>query len=264
MRQVPFQAVLRVLPSAARSELLALDQFVRHVQRAGHSHDSESALEALCRQVQQMYEGAAPECDEVLALRPLVQQHAVPVQPWLDLIEASRIDQPGHRYDTFEDVLSHCALSANPMGRIGLGVVERSSASRVALSDRVCTALRLIQHLRYLREDYLSGRVYLPRDDLRRFGVAESDLGRTRATPALAALVGYEADRAGCWLESGSILASTLHGWPRILVSGGISRGRVLIRQLEKQGFDPLAGVYRPTPTQIAGQWLHASMRSAG
>lgn len=264
MKREPFRGAMGVLPPTMRSDLLALQRFLRHVEQTGGGRDREPSLQALRIDIHRMYNGGQPACEDVSGLRPIVQRHAIPIGPWLDLIEASRIDQLGHRYDTFEEVLGHCALAANPVGRIALGVFDRSSAYRVALSDRVCTALQLIQHLQNLGQDYLRGRVYLPQDDLRRFGVDEHDLGRPRATPALTALVAYEADRASCWLESGSILASTLHGWARILLSGWVNRGRVLLREIEQQGFDPLGGISGPTHAQIAAQWVHASVRSAG
>ena len=136
-------------------------------------------------------------------LATLGRAAAVPIDPRLGLVAANELDQRCNRYESFEDLLGYCELSANPVGRVVLHVFGQATPERVALSDQVCTALQLIEHWQDLREDYLRDRVYLPQQDLRRFGVSEHDLGADRASPALAALVRYETDRAVAWLETG-------------------------------------------------------------
>lgn len=264
MRLHEFSGVLRVLPSAVRADLMDLHRFVRQVDRSVSGSGSEHAASALGGQVLRLYSGAQSVPDDVAVVRPMVVRHGIPIEPWLDLIAAASIDCRTRRYATFADVLAQCALSADPVGRIALDVFDSRTAYRVALSDRVCTALQLLQHLQGVRRDYLRGWVYLPEEDLRRFGVAEPDLGLYRATPALTALVRYEADRAACWLESGSILVSTLHGRPRLVVSEVVNRGRALLRAFDRQGFDALVDLRAPSNAQIAAQWLRAGLRSAG
>lgn len=266
MTEENFPVAMRVLPGQVREDLLALYRYARHVDDVGDesSGEREVALKAIGVDVGLLYDGEQPGLEEVAGLRSMVQRHQIPIQPWLDLIEANLMDQEVHRYRTFEDLLDYCALSANPVGQLVLHIFDCATPERVALSDRVCTALQLIEHWQDLREDYLSGRVYLPQEDLRRFGVAEQDLGKARATPELAALVGYETDRASCWLESGAMVVSTLRGWARIAVSGYVNGGRAAVDGLRRRGYDPLPGIPKPTATQVAASWLRSTVRSAG
>lgn len=266
MTEENFPVAMRVLPGQVREDLLALYRYARHVDDVGDesSGDRAVALKAIGVDVCRMYDGERPDLDVVAGLRSMVQRHQIPVQPWLHLVEANLMDQEVDRYRTFEDLLDYCVLSANPVGEVVLHIFDRATPERVALSDRVCTALQLVEHWQDLREDYLSGRVYLPQEDLRRFGVAEEELGKTRATPQLVALVGYETDRASCWLESGAVLVSTLRGWARIAVSGYVNGGRAALDGLRRQGHDPLPGIPKPTAAQVAASWLRSTVRSAG
>ena len=92
----------------------------------------------------------------------------IPMQPFLDLIQANRQDQVVGRYQTFEDLLGYCRLSANPVGRIVLHVFGCFSERRAELSDSVCTALQLAEHWQDVAEDFRAGRIYLPAQDMKR------------------------------------------------------------------------------------------------
>src|SRR6185312_4190217 len=111
----------------------------------------------------------------IRALEPVVHELGVPIQPFLDLIAANRQDQIVSRYPTFSDLLGYCKLSANPVGRIVLYVFGVFTEARAGLSDQVCTALQLAEHWQDVAEDYQAGRIYLPAEDMARYGVTESD-----------------------------------------------------------------------------------------
>ncbi|HEX6515213.1 MAG TPA: squalene synthase HpnC [Nocardioidaceae bacterium] len=266
MSRENFPVALRVLPADVRADLWALYRFARHVDDVGDESagDRVVALKALQVDVQRLYDGETPESAEVAGLATLVRRREVPPQPWLALVEANLQDQYRTRYETFEDLLGYCELSANPVGRVVLHVFGQATPDRVALSDRVCTALQLVEHWQDLREDYLRGRVYLPAEDMRRFRVAESDLGAEHASPELAALVAYETDRALAWLNSGAVLVSTLRGWARFAVAGYVNGGRVAARGLRRHGHDPLPGLPKPTTRQVVASVLRESVRSPG
>ncbi len=100
----------------------------------------------------------------------------MPREPFLRLIEANRVDQRVVRYETWEQLLGYCALSANPVGELVLGVFGNASAERIALSDRICTALQLAEHWQDVAEDFARGRIYLPAADRARFGCEEDEL----------------------------------------------------------------------------------------
>ena len=132
----------------------------------------------------------------VRALAPVVGACAIPQQVFADLIRANRQDQVVSRYPAFSDLAGYCQLSANPVGRIVLHVFGAATPERMILSDRVCTALQLAEHWQDVAEDFRAGRIYLPAEDMERFGVAESDLAAASAGPQLRALMAFEVERA--------------------------------------------------------------------
>jgi phytoene/squalene synthetase len=145
------------------------------------------------------------------------------------------------RYQSFDELLDYCALSAHPVGRIVLAVFGVRNGALEAMSDRVCAGLQLIEHWQDIGEDYRAGRIYLPRDDLDGFGVAERDLDRPASTPALRRLVAFEVDRAEVLLDSGRMLVPRLRGWARLAVAGYVAGGLATIDALRRPGADPLA-----------------------
>src|SRR6185437_9115851 len=132
----------------------------------------------------------------VRALAPGVVACGIPAQPFYDLIAANRQDQVVSRYPEFGDLEDYCRLSANPVGRIVLHVFGAATPEREALSDRVCTALQLAEHWQDVAEDLRAGRIYLPQEDMERFGCTEDDLAAPRATPEARALMAFEERRA--------------------------------------------------------------------
>ena len=111
-----------------------------------------------------------------------MRERNLPRGPFVRLIEANRRDQVQAAYATFDDLVDYCTLSANPVGELVLYVFEVATPDRIALSDRVCTALQLVEHWQDVAEDFARGRVYLPAEDLERFGVTRADLARTAVT----------------------------------------------------------------------------------
>src|SRR5207249_9498178 len=143
---------------------------------------------------------------------PTVRRFDIHPEPLRRLIAANRQDQEVSTYATFEDLSRYCELSANPVGHLVLLVLEASTPDRIALSDSVCTGLQLVEHWQDVAEDLTRGRVYLPREDLERFGVTRQDLGATRPTHAMRRLMAFEVDRARELLDRGAPLARDLRG----------------------------------------------------
>lgn len=174
-----------------------------------------------------------------------VRACGLPRSPFQRLIEANRLDQRRPSYESYEDLLAYCDLSANPVGELVLYVFGAATPDRIALSDRVCTALQLIEHWQDVREDALNGRIYLPAEDRRRFGVSEHDLTQDRASDALKALLAFETRRAGELLGEGAQLVRRLSGRARLAVAGYVAGGRATIEAIERSEFDVLAVVPR-------------------
>lgn len=266
MRGENFPVALAVLPRTPRHDLIAAYHFARYVDQLGDAApgDRVRQLEGVAAAVRALYAGRRPADPVVETLRPLVERTGLPAAPWLRLVDANLVDQRVTRYETFDDLVGYCRLSANPVGEIVLHIFGRATPARVQLSDRICTALQLLEHVQDVAEDFEAGRVYMPQSDLRRFKVAESLLGGPTAPSEVRSLLGYETDRASAWLGAGAPLVSTLRGWARLAVSGYIAGGRAAARNLRRYGFDPMSDALKPTHRQIATAWLESMVRFPG
>ncbi len=192
----------------------------------------------------------------IRALGPAVSQCGIPQQPFLDLIQANRQDQVVTRYPVFADLVGYCRLSANPVGRIVLHVFGAFSPARAELSDRVCTALQLAEHWQDVGEDYLAGRIYLPGEDMARYGCAEADLAAPRASAELRALIAFETQRARRILDTGAPLVGTLRGFARAAVAGYVAGGRAALAAIAAADHDVLRATARPRGQRTAAELL--------
>jgi squalene synthase HpnC len=253
-----FPVALRVLPPSLRRHLQAVYAFARLVDDIGDEPaaragpDVSGALDAVCADLDRVFAGEPARLPALAPLLTAVEACALPRAPFDALVEANRRDQEVTDYPTREALLAYCALSANPVGELVLGVVggPRTPAAR-ALSDDVCTALQLIEHWQDVREDALRGRIYLPREDRKRYGVRPDDLRRLPATPALRLLLAEETGWAETLLRRGSCLVGALSGAGRVAVSGYVAGGACAVAALARAGFDPLSGVPRPSRARL-------------
>lgn len=254
-----FPVALRVLPRRHREHLHAVYGYARTVDELGDSFtgDRVAALTAFRARTESIWATPSrPTGDPVLdRLAPTVRDCGLPAQPFLDLIEANLLDQRVDRYADVEDLAGYCRLSADPVGRIVLGLFGATTPDRVALSDKVCTALQLLEHLQDVAEDRRAGRVYLPQQLLTEYAVRESDLDAPTATPALRRLVLAETDRAEAMLRAGAPLIGRLRGWARLAVAGFVAGGFSAADGLRRTGGDVLA---QQAGTSKAGIVRHA------
>jgi len=200
--------------------------------------------------------GGGPELSVIQTLGPAVSQCGIPQQPFLDLIQANRQDQVVSRYPRFDDLVGYCRLSANPVGRIVLYVFGAFSPLRAALSDQVCTALQLAEHWQDVGEDYRAGRIYLPGEDMARYGCEEADLSAPRAPARLRALMAFETQRARAMLDSGAPLVGTLRGFARAAVAGYVAGGRAALAAIAAADHDVLRATPRPSNRRTAAELL--------
>lgn len=250
-----FPVALRLLPARRREHLHAVYGYARTVDELGDSYagDRVAALRRFREETASIWRGATPLAPVLRRLAATVHACGLSEQPFLDLIEANLRDQQVRRYATFEDLVGYCRLSADPVGRIVLELFDSSTPERVALSDRVCTGLQLVEHLQDIAEDRRSGRIYLPQDSLRRYGVREEDLDAASASAALRRCVLAEVDRAEEWLRAGSPLVGRLSGWARVAVAGFVAGGLATVAALRASGGDVLACEVRPSKPRTAG-----------
>ena len=175
-----------------------------------------------------------------VALAETVRACDIPRQTFADLLTAFRQDQRVSRYDTFEDVLGYCRYSANPVGRLVLYACGYRDDERQQLSDYTCTALQLANFWQDVAVDYNKGRIYLPLEDLRRFGVTEKDMSDRRATPQFLELMRFEVQRAREWFRKGLPLAQKVDSELAIDIELFSRGGLAILQAIEDQGYDVL------------------------
>jgi squalene synthase HpnC len=259
-----FPVALRLLPSRHRQHLAAVYGFARSADDMGDEAppgERLRLLDELDADLSRLYAGPggeAPRLEVIRALAPAVAQCVIPAQPFRDLIQANRQDQQVTRYQTFDELLAYCRLSANPVGRIVLHVFGAATPHRERLSDLVCTALQLAEHWQDVAEDLRAGRVYLPGKDLAAYGVTEADLAAPSASPRVRALIAFEVRRAGDLLDQGAPIVGTLRGFARAAVAGYVAGGRAALAAIKVSGCDVLAATPRPRKRRVAAELLRA------
>ncbi|TDC19523.1 squalene synthase HpnC [Streptomyces sp. 8K308] len=276
-----FPVAPRFLPRAWRDDLMALYGYARLVDDIGDgdlppggadalllglppdlADDRPAMLDALEADLERAFAtarhgqgGGPPRHPLVARLVPTVERAGLDPEPFRALIEANRVDQHTHRYTTFEELLGYCELSANPVGRMVLGVTGTATPERVRRSDAICTALQLIEHLQDVAEDLARGRIYLPADAMARFHVTEADLAAPSANASVRTLVAHLTDRARRLLDEGAPLVGSVRGRLRLVLAGFIGGGRAAARAIADAGYDVLAG----PPKASKGRLLYAA-----
>lgn len=253
-----FPVALSLLPRSIRSQLLAIYGYARFIDEIGDGEGFAAPSERLSR-----LDWAEEEIDRALlgeaehpvfvAVGSAARAIGASRRPFVDLIEANRLDQRRLRYEDFASLEQYCALSANPVGHLVLAVFGSSTTRAIELSDRVCTGLQLIEHWQDVVEDLEAGRVYLPGEDLERFSVREEEL-QGPVSPALRRLLAFETGRAKALLLAGSALPSLLGGFGRLAVAGFIGGGLAQAEALAAAGYDVFSGPVKATKAKVAAR----------
>ena len=284
-----FPVALRALPDRYRRRLMAVYVFARTVDDAGDLADPPDRprlLAELEADVHRLYAtlgpAARPEEPEpgrpaarvitatpswprlpaVRGLAAAVTECAIPMRPFTDLIAANQQDQVVTRYESFDQLLDYCTLSANPVGQLVLYVFGAYSPERAALSDAICTGLQITEHLQDVAEDYRNGRVYLPAEDMRRYQCAEPDLTGHAASGSLRRLIAFEAGRAHALLDAGAPLIASLSGAARLAVAGYVAGGRAALAAIAAADYDILAATPRPRTSRTVAELARAYLRA--
>jgi squalene synthase HpnC len=249
-----FSVASIVLGSETRRHLLAIYGYARLVDEIGDatSGDRLAHLDAFEADLGRVFDGGTPEHQVLRQLVPTVRALDLPRGPFDRLIGANRLDQQRPVYTTFDELVAYCDLSANPVGELVLYVFGGATPDNVALSDRVCTALQLAEHWQDVAEDYRAGRIYLPAEDLERFGVAAEELGLGTTGPKLKELMNFEVARASSLLDEGAPLVGRLRGRARVAVAGYVGGGRAALDAIRAADYDVLAGAHKASRTRRA------------
>jgi squalene synthase HpnC len=240
-----FPVVSFLAPRSARPHLRAIYGFARLVDNLGD--EAQGDRNALLDELERELDGP-PTTDIMQRVHATIEACGLPREPFARLIEANRIDQVKSRYETWDDVREYCTYSADPVGRLVLGVYGRADDPQlVRWSDSICTGLQLVNFVQDPPRDLALGRVYLPQESLRRFGVRDEDLAGP-LTGQVAALLRFEGERARRLLEGGLPLAKALGRRPGMSVALYARGGLAALNALERAGWDVFSG--RPAPTR--------------
>jgi squalene synthase HpnC len=266
-----FPVAARLLSRSDRRHLLAVYGFARLADELGDelTGDRLLALDWLEREVDRAYAGNARH-PLLVTLQRTLRECELPREPLLRLVDANRLDQRVSRYESWEQLRAYCELSANPVGELVLRVFGLATPERIALSNDVCTALQLAEHLQDVAEDARRGRIYLPAEDLSRFGCSREQLiqlvsrspedldldgvlaglpthseGHRRPVERLREAICFETARARELLAAGVPLVRSTAGRRKLAVAAFVAGGLAALEAIERAGFDVLGDARR-------------------
>lgn len=262
-----FPVASLLLPARLREPVEAIYTFARSaddvadegdapaVARLARLHDYQLALAACARDLAVKDGSLAPM---FARLGKTIRAHKLPLQPFRDLLDAFAQDVGKTRYRDFAELCDYCRRSADPVGRLLLCLYEAATPDNLRRSDAICTSLQLINFWQDVAVDWHKQRIYLPQDDMTRFGVTEEDIATGQCHDAWRALMDFEVQRARAMMLDGAPLASALPGrigWElRLIVLGGLR----ILERIEAVGYD----VFRHRPMLGKGDWLRLGWRA--
>ena len=238
-----FPVASRLVPARLRPAVVALYRFARAADDLADEGDVPAAqrLAALAgfdAALAEIAEGGTPSLPPFPALAAAVREHDLPLAPMHDLVSAFRQDVCVHRYATFADLRDYCRHSADPVGRLLLALYRAASPANVAASDAVCTGLQLTNFWQDIAHDWRIGRVYLPQEDMDRFGVTVEHIAQARLDAPWRALIAFETARSRMLLEAGRPLVRALPWRLGLELSAVIEGGLCILARIDAAGCD--------------------------
>jgi squalene synthase HpnC len=233
-----FPVASLLLPRSLRRPVALIYHFARTADDYADEGNEprETRLENLRRWRDQLEQ---PKEEFFEKLRQIRLEHELPLQLFHDLLDAFTQDVVKNRYADFAEVLDYCRRSANPVGRLLLHLFKRVNETTLAQSDRVCSALQLINFWQDVGTDYAArDRIYLPRDEMQRFGVDERQIAERRVDDAFRALLRFQAERARRLMLDGKPLLDALRGRFRLEIAVTVESGLRILEKLEQADYD--------------------------
>jgi squalene synthase HpnC len=246
------------LPKALRPHFHAIYAYCRISDDLGDEVGDKAAALALLdlwgRELDACYEGRARH-PVFVALHETIRACSIPKEPFADLLVAFRQDQTITRFATMEDVFAYCRYSANPVGRLVLYACDEVGDEKFRLSDATCTALQLANFWQDVRVDYAKGRVYLPQNDMQRFGVTDAAIEAGAATKEFRGLLRYEVEFARGLFREGLPLIGMVNRELALDLDLFSRGGLEILRAIERQNYDVLSArpsISKSTKLQLA------------
>jgi phytoene synthase len=238
-----FPVASLLLPRLLREPVAVIYRFARSADDFADEGDAPPAmrlaqLEGFRTELRRIAARVAPETPLFEDVARIVREHALPLAPFHDLLDAFSQDVAKTRYAHFPEVLDYCRRSANPVGRLLLHLFGRTHAAALKHSDAICTSLQLVNFWQDVALDWRKGRVYLPQDDMRTFGVSEAQLAEQRCDGAWRALMQFQCDRTRDLMLAGAPLAESLAGRIAMEIRVTIQGGLRILEKLRRSGYD--------------------------
>ena len=259
-----FPVASLLLPPALRAPVGVLYRFARSADDFADEGEDAAPLrlEKLQRyrvELQGIQANRASADPLFRELANAVHAHGLPLQPLHDLLDAFAQDVVKNRYADYAELLDYCRRSANPVGRLVLALFGKDTADNLRHSDCICSALQLVNFWQDVRVDYeTKNRVYLPQDELRRFGVGEEHLRARRCDGAFRELMRFQVERTRRLMLEGAPLVRALSGRLRMEIALTVQGGLRILEKLERAGFD----MFRRRPVLRPLDWPVLFFRS--
>lgn len=265
-RPTSFYYAFLALPRRQREAIIAVWDFCRAVDDtvdevevapgggmdAAQARAARERLHGWREELERLYDGA-PQSEPGRKLQPWIREYALSRQPFADLIDGVEMDLDHQRYATFEALYEYCWRVASTVGLICIEIFGARSAAAREYAVALGVALQLTNIIRDVRQDAARGRVYIPADDLARFGCAADDLGAGRLSPPLRDVIAYECTRARDYYRRARALLprEERRSLAAAQIMGAIYRD--LLRRIERSGYDVFSSrVAVPRPRQAA------------
>ncbi len=259
-----FPVASPLLPPAMRGPIRVLYAFARSADDLADEGDASpaeriAALDAYERELDLIDAGEVPSTALFRQLADTLREQRIGTPLLRDLLSAFRQDVRQARYPSFAALLDYCARSANPVGRLMLALAGEHRENLLRMSDSICSALQIINFLQDVAIDWQKSRVYLPQEDLSRFGVTEQQIADAVTDERWHRLMQFEIGRARQMMHEGAPLALALGGrlgWElRLVVQGGLR----ILEKIEAADHD----VFRRRPVLRTADWLLMLWRAA-
>jgi len=251
-----FPVASLLVPKALRPAIVAIYRFARAADDLADEGDARpverlAALDGFERALDAIAAGTPPIEPPFPELAAAIARHGLQLAPFRDLLSAFRQDVSIARYPTADLLVDYCRRSANPIGRLMLRLYDAETPANFVASDAICTALQMINFWQDVASDWDRGRVYLPLDDLERFGVTEQNIGEARCDAAWRDLMAFQSARTRALLESGRSLTLALPWRLRLELSGVLAGGHRILDAIDRVGGD----VFRRRPQLSRTDW---------
>jgi squalene synthase HpnC len=229
----------------------------------GDAAQSLALLQQWEQELDACYAGS-PRHPVFVALAATVREFDIPRHEFSDLLIAFRRDQSITRFPTFADILEYCRYSANPVGHLVLYLGGYRDSERQALADQTCTALQLANFWQDVSVDFAKGRIYLPQEDMERFGVTEEQIAERHFTRPFRELMRFEVDRAREWFARGLPLIGMVRRELALDIELFSRGGQAILDAIEQRDFDVLRARPALSRARKAGLVLRAALRKGG